>query len=1369
MNSGQNSASAGQRAPAVLPPNFHIDPYDRRKTRWPRWVERLETAFAIYGVADNEMRRNLILHLMGSDAYEVLSDRLAPENPRTQTYSAIVATLQEYFSPEPSEISENFRFNSRHQGDKNAASPEETIDEFLVALRRIAVTCDFGGYLERALRNQLVFGVKRDDIRERLMERKRLTLQEARDIAVSMELSQKSGAVITGTVPKHDVHAFHNPTKKCNTGKSAGKLPKKKFCFRCGDENHLAKECKFHSAKCSFCGKKGHLVDVCMSKAAGKSPSAGKSGFKSGKVKANYIGERSHLEEKSDTQFVGEICSLNVCAGVTKMWLSLLVNDVCVRFEIDTGSPVSIINTKCYDNLFADVRLRRSRLSLVSYCDSDIHVRGVLDVEVQYMGVKSILPLYVVDSNKHPLLGREWLRVLAIDWNTMLRVPDTVKSVSVSDSASQLEQIFRKYATVFEDSIGKISSVQAKLHLQPNAHPVFLRARKIPFNMQKTVDAELNRLVAEGVLSKVEHSNWATPIVPVKKSENRVRVCGDYKQTVNPQLKVDQHPLPTIDELFASFAGGSKFSKIDLVQAYLQMEVAPEDREILTLNTHRGLYRPNRLMYGISSAPAIWQRQIETILQGIEGVSVFLDDIKVTGSTDAVHLSHLEEVLRRLAYHNIRVNRKKCEFFTDCIQYCGYLIDREGIHKISQKVEAIQNMPRPKNKDEVRSFVGLINYYGRFFENLSTVLYPLNNLLKKEVDFKWTKECEKSFRIVKERMQADNCLVHYSPDLPLLLATDASPYGVGAVLSHIYPDGSERPIQFASQTLNRTQQAYMQVDKEAYAIVFGVKKFFQYIYGRNFTLLTDNQAVSKIFNENKGLPVMSALRMQHYATFLQSFKYELRFRKSVDHANADALSRMPVKRSDPESDIEESDVVELNQIETLPLTTSELSQATADDKSVSTLIQGLKYGKIVDAKDRFGVDQTEFSLQKGCLLRGIRVYIPDVLRQRVLQELHSTHFGVTRTKSLARGYCWWSGMDRQIEELISNCAECQSVRPDSWKAKPHCWEPATEPFQRVHADFAGPFMDTYFFILVDSYTKWPEIKVCRSITAESTENMCREIFSTFGIPSVFVSDHGVQFTAESFQLFLKRNGIVHKMGAPYHPATNGQAERYVQTFKQKLKALKCPRSKINLELANILLTYRKMLHPSTGQSPSMMMFGRQIRSRLDLMLPKASEEDRPNLVVRQFADGDRVRVRDFLSNNKWQFGRVVSKLGKLRYTVRLDDGRIWERHVDHICGVGEHLPLNINQPGTSYQRALPNPVTTIPSNPALDVGTSVDNRPKIPDPTDIGSIPEPATEVVVDDTSKTCSPAGGTPVVRRESIPLRRSGRTIKPPQKLNL
>lgn len=306
------------------------------------------------------------------------------------------------------------------------------------------------------------------------------------------------------------------------------------------------------------------------------------------------------------------------------------------------------------------------------------------------------------------------------------------------------------------------------------------------------------------------------------------------------------------------------------------------------------------------------------MLKDIPGVTVFQDDIKITAPNDEEHLRRLELVLNRLSQFNMRVNLEKCEFLANEIEYCGYRIDKFGVHKIQNKVEAVTNMQRPSNKDEVRSFLGLVNYYGRFFKDLSTVVYPLNNLLKINVQFNWDKKCEDSFNTVKQHIQSQIRLAHYDPKLPLILATDANPVGVGAILSHVYPDGTEKPIQFASQTLSPVQQRYSQLDREAYAIIFGVKRFYQYVYARKFILQTDNKPLMQILSPDKGLPTLSATRMQHYAVFLESFDYDIRYRPSKHHCNVDALSRLPV--AEVCSFIEEADLIDIHTIEKKKLT-----------------------------------------------------------------------------------------------------------------------------------------------------------------------------------------------------------------------------------------------------------------------------------------------------------------------------------------------------------------------------------------------------------------------------------------------------------------
>lgn len=395
------------------------------------------------------------------------------------------------------------------------------------------------------------------------------------------------------------------------------------------------------------------------------------------------------------------------------------------------------------------------------------------------------------------------------------------------------------------------------------------------------------------------------------------------------------------------------------------------------------------------------------------------------------------------------------------IEYCGYtIIDKRGIGKSKGKIEAIQKARTPENKTEVQAFIGFVNYYGRFFKNLSHILYPVNSLLKDETKFVWDKNCEKAFKTVKEEMQSDTTLAHFDTNLPLVLATDASSYAVGAVLSHTYADKTERPIQFASQTLTKVQQKYAQIDKEAYAIIFGIKKFYQYVYGRTFTLVTDHEPLVKIFSPTAGLPVFSAARMQHYAIFLQAFSYKIRYRNTKLHSNADALSRLPIKETRSLM-YDEPDSVEIAQIETLPVTLTELAEETEKDASLAKLLKGLQTGKDIDREYRFNVEMTEFALQNGSILRGNRVVIPHTLRKRILEELHAVHFGVVKMKALARSYCWWPNISSEIEEMAKNCSKCNESKNDPPKALIHPWEPATKPFERVHVDYAGPIKNKY--------------------------------------------------------------------------------------------------------------------------------------------------------------------------------------------------------------------------------------------------------------------------------------------------------------------
>ena len=261
-------------------------------------------------------------------------------------------------------------------------------------------------------------------------------------------------------------------------------------------------------------------------------------------------------------------------------------------------------------------------------------------------------------------------------------------------------------------------------------------------------------------------------------------------------------------------------------------------KKYLVISTHKGLFRYTCLPYGISSAPRIFQKAMEQLLQSIPHVSVYIDDILITVETEAEHLKILEEVLDWLAKAELRVKKHKCKFMAPSVTYLGYVIDAQGIRPLPEKVKAIKQVPTPKNVTELKSYLGLLSYYGKFLPNLSTHLAPLYTLLSKQKLWKWTSAQDKAFNESKDLLTSSSHLVHFDPKLPILLACDASAYGIGAVLAHRLPDGSEKPIGYASRTLNAAERNYSQLEKEGFSLVFGIKRFYSFLFGHLFTLIT---------------------------------------------------------------------------------------------------------------------------------------------------------------------------------------------------------------------------------------------------------------------------------------------------------------------------------------------------------------------------------------------------------------------------------------------------------------------------------------------------------------------------------------------------
>ena len=666
--------------------------------------------------------------------------------------------MKNHYDPKPSSIVQRHKFNTRNR------APGESIAAYVAALRALAEHCDYKDTLNDMLRDKLVCGLNHEAIQQKLMAEKTLTYGTALELVQSMEAAEKHTQHLAKSSTPQEVH--HAPAtfnQKRKSARNANSQGTPVSCHRCGGP-HLATVCKFKEAVCYACRKRGHIARVYRSK-----------GYNRGQKKT----QGAHCIEEDDTGDSAEHSDDEAYSmftvkdqAIDPIFREVLINNVPIKMELDTGASVSVVTHSTYQKIkeCSHIQpLQPSTVRLKTYTGEAIAVMGQVPVKVSSGRCDYQLKLLVVEGEGPNLMGRNWLRELKV----------TLEGVHSLEESTALKDILGKHSKVFSNELGCLQGTNIKLHTDSQVNPKFHKARPIPLALRGKVE-ELERLQSSGIISPVQFSKWAAPIVPVMKRNGTVRICGDYRITANLACPIDPYPLPRVEELLANLAGGKRFSKLDMSQAYLQLPLDDESKELVTVNTHKGLFQYNRLPFGIASAPAIFQRCMESLFQGI-GVAVYIDDILVTGSSIEEHLQNLDKVLGRLESAGLRLNKSKCFFLRPSIEYLGHVIDEEGLHPTEEKVKAIREAPRPKNIAELRSFLGIINYYSRFLPNLSTRLASLYQLLHKDTTWSWKDEQDEAFLAAKEALQNDSLLIHYDSYKPLILACDASQYGLGAV------------------------------------------------------------------------------------------------------------------------------------------------------------------------------------------------------------------------------------------------------------------------------------------------------------------------------------------------------------------------------------------------------------------------------------------------------------------------------------------------------------------------------------------------------------------------------------------------------------
>ena len=748
-------------------------------------------------------------------------------------------------------------------------------------------------------------------------------------------------------------------------------------------------------------------------------------------------------------------------------------------------------------------------------------------------------------------------------------------------------------------------------------------------------------------------------------------------------MKREHHPLPTLEDIAPRLVGSTKFSVLDFVSGFLQCELHQDSRAYTTFITHRGRKRLTRLPFGISIASEVFQRKMNLLFENETGIEVIIDDILIHGKDDEEHDRRLARALQILKDANVQLNKDKMKLKQTEVSYFGHLISAEGIRPDPDRVVAITNMQAPTNVNELRSMVGMFNFVAKFIPNMSVVMGPMTDLLKANSAWHWGPLQQQALDRVKCLLGEAPALAFYDPKLPTVVSADASSFGLGAVLLQQQAEGSLKPVAYASRTLNAAESRYAQIEKELLASVWACEKFAQYLVGlESFKLETDHKPLIPLL-ETKGLdeaPVrcqrllMRMMRFNAYAVHVPG--------KSL--LVADALSRKPLANQSCEL----SELVEQH-LEVVragwpvsPVVEDRIRASTQADPVLRRVAEYVAGGWPPSARSvpvqllAYYRERGVLSILDGLVIKGVCITIPASMKNEVLERLHESHQGLTRTRLRARNAVWWPNISQDLKAISDACVECKTKEKAQNHEPLQPSEPATRPWQHVAMDLAQEGREDYL-VLVDAYSRWIEVRLMRSTTTKAVVKALMEICSVHGLPEHMHFDNGRQFVSAEFKQWLAHMDMRFTESSPYFHQANGLVERAVQSAK-KIMGLEDP--------AQGMLDYRSTPCTVTGFSPAQLLMGRQIRSRV----PCLARELRPKQVAPETVQArDRLaKQRDKKYYDRRHGARELPKLAPGQpVLVRVDEQRRpWKKAATVLRDDGNRGYLIQGRDGGLYRR-----------------------------------------------------------------------------------
>ena len=880
-----------------------------------------------------------------------------------------------------------------------------------------------------------------------------------------------------------------------------------------------------------------------------------------------------------------------VLAGKNDATLELSLESKPVKFLIDSGASTNVIDNDLYEQVKStENRLSKSFSKIYPYgSNTPLEMLGQTKLRLQIADSEHMVDFQVLKSKGKPIIGRKTATDLGL-----LHI-GKVHSLAQENT----DTIIKSFQDRFQGT-GKLKEFQLDLHIDKTIPPVAQPLRQIPFKMRSLVEDKIKELEKNDIIEKISGPTpWVSNVVAVPKPNNKVRLAIDMRQANNAIMR-ERFPMPNIEETLQQMNGASVFTRLDLREAFQQIELRESSRYITTFVCHKGLYRYKRLNYGITSASEIFQRIIQQILQDIPNCKNIVDDIIIYADNQEKHDKVLKMVLTRLREKNLTLNRDKCEFNKSSLIFMSHVLSSEGIRISESKIHAVRDAAPPKNANGVLSFLGLVTFCSKYIKNYATIAEPLRKLTRKNVPWQWSTEQQDAFDKLKQSLISAEVMAYYNPSAEMHLIVDASPCGLGAILNQKQSNGDFRPVAYASRTLTPTERRYSQTEREALAVLFAIQRFNVYIYGMQFTVYSDHKALERIFTSVHQAPT----RIQNFVLKLQQYTFTVKYLKGSENIS-DILSRTPVDCADNATcELTEHYVNSIvHTCSNLPiaLTLDELQKECEADETINKVIKSIqtnRWGKAEQLRPYRQI-KNELTVKDCMILKGNKLIIPAALQKRVLDLAHESHQGIVKTKQLLREKVWWPNIDKDVFDLIKTCHACQVTFVPPREPPVVMTKLPDGPWKQLGMDISGPFENKYYLLgVIDYYSRFPLVEVLTSTTSQSIINHLRKWFSIFGFPEEIRSDNAQNMVSEEMEFFFKQNGIKHSYSLPFFPRQNGEIERFNRSLKKCVKTAVAENKNWRNELQTFLLHYRATNHTTTNVSPAELLLNRPIKTKL---------------------------------------------------------------------------------------------------------------------------------------------------------------------------